>query len=188
MASVLVGGTGDRAEQLADRLRSAGHDVAMCSAGAKIPPESVDFYLQLPVAVTLSGNTLVGRVRSFLAGGLLTRFELVEELLPSFRGGARIALISGNTAAGAVLPDDSNARLALLHVLAHALQAELVDRQVRVQVVGGDRSDDVIVHSLLRGSEDLDTQFPEAAFPLSSKRQYEDWRAEVMGMRSAITG
>jgi hypothetical protein len=155
-------------------------------SSAQSQARGVDFYLQLPVEVTLSGDTLVGRVRSFLAGGLLARFEMAEQLVPSFRPEARVALVSGNTAAGAVLPDDRNARLALLGVLAHAVQAELADRQVRVQVVDGDRSDDQIVDCLLHGGGDVSPRLVEEDVG-SSQRSYDDWRAEVMGLRSPIT-
>jgi nucleotide-binding universal stress UspA family protein len=188
MATAWVSGSGHRAERLADRLRAAGHEVTVydLGSGALPPVDSVDYYLQLPIAVFLSGDTLVGRVRSFLSSGLLTRFALVEQLLPSLRHGARVALISGNIAAGAALPDDQHARLALLHVLAHAAQAELASREVQVQVVGGDRSDDEIVRYLLHGGEDTSVRLLDDFKPLS-KRQYDDWRTEVMGLRSAVT-
>jgi hypothetical protein len=188
MATVLVSGTGDRAEQLANLFRAAGHEVAVHDPAGSADPEvdNIDYYLQLPIAVVLSGDTVVSRVRSFLAGGLLVRFALVERLLPNLSEGARVALVSGNMAAGAALPDDKHARLALLNVLAHATQAELVGRGIRVQVIGGDRSDDEIVYYLLHGGEDKSIRLLDDPTQLS-KRQYDDWRTEVMGLRSAVT-
>jgi hypothetical protein len=189
MTTALVSGAGQRANELADRLREAGHDVSLHdpAAGGSPSADHVDYYLQLPITVTLDGDSLVARVHSFLSGGLLARFALVEQLLPGLSRGARVVLVSGTTTdSAAALPDDQHSRLALLHVLAHAAKAELAERDVRVQVVSGDRSDEEIVDYLLHGGEDTSVRLlDETAAP--SSKQYEDWRTEVMGLMSPVT-
>jgi hypothetical protein len=187
MATVLISGGADRAERLAERMRGDGHTVRLTDPAdlASLARESVDYYLQLPVMVRLSGDTLVGRVRSFLAGGLLARFSLVEQLLPALRPGAGVVLVAGNTSGVSSLPDDRRSRLALLHVLAHACRAELTDHAVRVEVVDGERSDQEIAHCLLGGKDD-GVPRPSTEFIPMSGRQYDDWRTEVMGMLSPV--
>jgi hypothetical protein len=183
MPTTVISGTGQRAERLADRLRAAGHDVDVLSPDrATTPdPDSVDHYLQLPVAVTLTGDNMVARVHSFLDRGLMARFGLVERVLPGLRKGAGVVLVTGNSAVGAAVPDDEQSRLALLHVLAHALRAELAGREASVRVVDGDLSDDELVAGVLAGRDGSEEALADVT-AIPSGKQYEDWRSEVMGM------
>jgi hypothetical protein len=120
-------------------------------------------------------------VRSFLSAGLLTRYELTERVVRSLNDGARVVIVSGSAVRGdAVLPDDKSSRLALLHVLAHAVRAETVDRNVQVSIVSGDRDDaDIVAHATGSGSGHA-TAIHEPSEAVTAK-QYEDWRTEIMG-------
>ncbi|HVL83952.1 MAG TPA: hypothetical protein VM367_06645 [Pseudonocardia sp.] len=184
MARVLVTGSDDRVSAVAGLLRDEGHEVVTAGRAEDLPGGNAPFdhYLQLPVAVRPTGDHVVGRVRSFLTGGLLARFALVEHVLDRLADGATVVLVSGNTPEGAALPDDEQSRLALLHVLAHATRAELAARGVGVTVASGGCTDAELVRYALQGGEDprarLVTEPPE---PLSEVR-YEDWRTEVMGL------
>jgi hypothetical protein len=185
MARALVMGSGDRVSAVADLLRAEGLDVITgtgpddLEALADGPP--VDYYVQLPVTVRPAGETAVGRVWSFLSGGLLARFALVEQALPRLARGATVVLVSGNTPDGAALPDDERSRFALLHVLAHATRAELQGCG-RVTVAAGSRSDPELVGYALRGEEDRTARLLGDPTDQVSGAQYQDWRTEVMGL------
>lgn len=189
--TVLISGAGNRAQSLARTLRSAGHHVTLLEPAAIIKstatanelPPSIDSYLQLPSTITLHGDTLVARVRSFLADGLLARFDLVERLLPLLATNASVTLVAGNLAGGSPIPDDHQSRLALLRVLAHATLAQLIERNVRVHIIDDDHED----HDI------LDSLFNKAPATLVYKdggqlagRDYQDWRTEMMGLLTEV--
>jgi NAD(P)-dependent dehydrogenase (short-subunit alcohol dehydrogenase family) len=192
--TVLITGTGSRAQCLADTLRSAGHRVTFldpatvvnATASTDALPPSIDLYLQLPTTVQLRGDTLVARVRSFLADGLLARFDLVEKLLPLLVENASVVLVAGNVAGGSPVPDDRSSRLALLRVLAHATRAELIERKVRVQVVAGNSEDSEILDCLFDAEEQPAARaWEETQMPAS--REYQDWRIEMMGLMTHVS-
>ena len=190
MARALVTGSGDRVAAVAELLRA--EDLEVVTAAAPTAPDAVepgpiDHYVQLPVIVRPTGETLVSRVHSFLSAGLLGRFALVERLLPALAEGATVVLVSGNTAATeSALPDDESSRFALLHVLAHATRAELASRGVQVIVASGSRTDRELVRFALRGGEDPETRPARERAEEISDEQYQDWRTEMMGLRTAI--
>lgn len=188
MARALVTGSGDRAAAVAELLAAEGLEVVTAPDPAAldaVEPGWIDHYVQLPVSVRPTGETLVGRVHSFLAAGLLGRFALVERLLPVLAEGATVVLVSGNTATDAALPDDESSRFALLHVLAHATRAELATRGVQVIVASGSRTDPELVRFALSGGEDPDTRPVAVRAEEISDEQYQDWRTEMMGLRTA---
>ncbi|MHA6795119.1 hypothetical protein ACVGVM_16630 [Pseudonocardia bannensis] len=189
MARALVTGSGERVAAVAERLYAEGLEVVTAAAANELDDLDlgrIDHYVQLPVAVRPLGETLVGRVRSFLSDGLLGRFALVERVLPVLVESATVVLVSGNTP-GASLPDDEHSRLALLHVLAHATRAEMATRGVQVTVASGSRTDFELVRFALRGGEDPAARLAngsamgEPPEEITAK-QYEDWRTEVMGL------
>ena len=186
MSSIgLLSGSADRAQRLADLLKDVGADAVIITDPAALPGEpggdGLDFYIQLPVTIHLDGHTAVARVGSFLAAGLLARFNAVDRVLPVLAPGATVVLVSGNAPDAGSLPDDQRSRLALLHLLAHATQAELADRHVEVKVVSSQRSDQEIVHYALGGDDETHPhQDPQER--ASAAIAYQDWRAEVMGL------
>ena len=117
----------------------------MIAALQKLDPGSVGCYVQLPVGITPSGETAVSRVHSFLEEGLLTRFRLVDAVLPALAEDATVLLVGGHTQVEQQAPDDQGARRALLTVLAHAVRADRAPVATRVRVLdhtqhgGGDR-------------------------------------------------
>lgn len=186
MTRVLVTGSGERVASLAQELSTTDVEV-LTAAGADALDtldlgRPVDRYIQLPVTVRPLGESLVGRVRSFLTDGLLGRFALVERVLPSMAEGGTVVLVTGNSTEGAAVPDDEHSRLALLHLLAHATRAELAPRGVRVTVVGGTRSDRELAQFARTGSADPAARLIAEPHDELSAKDYQDWRTEVMGL------
>lgn len=185
-STALVTGSPDRAAGVSQLFRDAGLETVTMSDHNEVSeaqlPSRVDCYVQLPVTVRPEGETAVARIRSFLLAGLIARFDAIERLLPVLAPESTVVLVSGNLPAESSLPDDQQSRLALLHVLGHATQAELADRGVRVEVVSSRRSDRQIVDYALSGGHDPDAMLRERRTAPRWDKRYEDWRVEVMGM------
>lgn len=185
MAVALVTGSGQRVDEVAKRFADEGLEVRTAANAAALAgldlSAGVERYVQLPSSIQPVGDTVVGRVRAFLSEGLIGRFALVETVLPALTADATIVLVSGNTPTeGAEVPDDQRSRLAFLDVLAHAARAEVGARGGWVTVVAGTRGDADLVDFALRRSAPSTTG-PESGERMSRK-QYEDWRTEVMGL------
>lgn len=186
--TVLVSGNDSRVAAVAAAVRQAGVEVLtvddpqrLADAVAGLAPGSLSGYVQLPVRLQLEGSSVVGRVRSFLEGGLLARFDGICTVLPLLAEGARVLLVAGTTTSdGKDLPDDRSARFALLEVLAHALRAEVAPRGLRVQVLD-QRSPDELAAAVLRAA----TPVPPEVADLRRREgelSYDDWRTEVLGL------
>jgi hypothetical protein len=185
---VLITGSDQRAGELARELQQADVEVLVVQDLAQLPgvlqelqPACLRAYVQLPVTVELQGTSVVRRVRDFLQGGLLSRFETVEAVLPSLADDARLLLVAGNTSTvGKDLPDDRAARLALLDVLAHAVQAEQAPARVAVHVLD-ESSATELARAVLGAAEPV----PPDVADLRRREDdlsYDDWRTEILGM------
>jgi hypothetical protein len=184
---VLVSGSDERVREVADALREAGADVvvvdlpALPGVVASLPAGSLQGYVQLPVSVPLEGASVVQRVRGFLEGGLLARFDAVQAVLPALAADARVLLVAGNTAtAGRDLPDDRAARVALLEVLSHAIRADRAASPVRVHVLD-QRPAAELAEVVLRSSVPASPQVADLR-RREVEMSYDDWRTEVLGM------
>jgi hypothetical protein len=129
MSAVLVTGSPEAVEPVVAAVRAAGAEAVgvttdVLAALEELEPGSVGCYVQLPVGIAPSGDTAVSRVHSFLEQGLLTRFRLVDAVMPALAEDATVLLVGGHTQVGQQAPDDQSARRALLTVLAHALRAD----------------------------------------------------------------
>jgi len=169
-------------------LREAGAEVTevddlgkLNAAVTGIAPGSLDCYVQLPVHVTARGSNVVERVRNFLEDGLLARFTAASTIRPAMSYEGRVVLVGGNTLVEASAPDDQSARLALLDVLAHAIQADKAQIGVRVRVLPHDDSAEHIAAVALGGKPTHEQELAElrAREPTMS---FDDWRVEVMGL------
>ena len=188
MDKVLVSGWDARVGQVSDALRALGAEVVVSDdphrlrqVVAELPPKSLSAYVQLPVSVDVSGETVVGRVRTFLQNGLLARFDAADVVLPALRGDAKVVLVSGNsTVQGEAMPDDAAARFALLNVLAHAVRADKAPGKIRVRMMDADSRPDDIASLTVRG-EATPTGLAQVK-ERESELSYEDWRTEVMGL------
>lgn len=186
--TVLLSGSDARVGEVADALRAAGAEVL--TAGdpgqlrevlAGVPEDGLAGYVQLPVTVQLEGASVVPRVRAFLQGGLLSRFDAVEAVLPHLADDARVLLVAGNTTqAGKDLPDDRAARQSLLEVLAHAVRADTSSRAVRVQVVDR-RSPTELAEMALKAVAPVSPAVADLR-DREGELSYDDWRTEVLGM------
>src|SRR2546423_14616925 len=126
----LVTGSPARVDDVAAALEQAGFSVVrvpepedLSAVCAGIDPGSLGCYVQLPRETHVDAPSLIGRVRQFLAGGLLARFESASTVVPCMAKDGCVVLVAGNLP-GAATPDDRHARIDLLRVLARAILAE----------------------------------------------------------------
>jgi hypothetical protein len=184
----LVTGSPERVAQVCAALESRGCEALavddpgqLGSVSASLGPGSVDHYVQLPVDVPSPGGTVVSRLQAFLAGGLLARFDAVATVLPALRPNASVILVAGNLPAELTAPDDRQARIALLRVLAQAILADTAPVPVRTAVVEYSRSADKIAEitidpsaNRLRVISEVADQYPDMS--------YDDWRLAVLSL------
>lgn len=168
MTTVLITGSGagsadiGRELQVADRQAvsvPAGGDVAAALAGHD--PGGVGYYVQMPAVVEVPvGAPAVTRMRTFLSDGLMARFAEVESALPYLGKNASVLLVSGSQTleeadsapsdtGSAATPDDRDARVSLLHVLAEALRRD--HPSLRVHVAERSAGVEALAAALLSG-------------------------------------
>jgi hypothetical protein len=189
--TVLVTGSDRRVNAVAAALRAAGADVLSAPGLDELDevvsllPGSLDCYIQLPVTLRPSGEAVVSRVRDFLDKGLLTRFRLAEAVLPALSSNGSVVLVAGHTPSEASAPDDEAARIAFLHVLAHALRADKAPAKLRVRVVAGQSNANEIAQVALI-SEPAPHARAAPRDPVANEHEmsYQDWRTEVLGLVS----
>ena len=177
----LITGSSERVQALSKAFEQAG---ATAVTLADIGPDcaAVDCYVQLGFTVPARGDTVVGRVRSFLSDGLLERFAIVERVLPLLADSATVLLVTGNLSSEAAAPDDHAARLMMLRVLAHAIRADRAPGRIRVRVISDEHSDAELVKFATTGEKDPLTTLPGAPDGVVGGGNYQDWRTEVMGL------
>jgi hypothetical protein len=187
-STVVVTGAAERVAAVSDALRHAGAEVIAVDNLAKldatlsgISPGSLEGYVQLPVHVAARGRTVVERVHNFLEDGLLARFAAASTILPALSDQARVVLVGGNTLVEASAPDDQSARLALLGVLAHAIQADKSATQIDVRVLP---HDELAQHigAVALGAEPAREQTLAEMLDREPPLSFDDWRIEVMGL------
>lgn len=186
--TALVTGSAERVAQVCSALTSLGCDALavddpeqLGSVCASLGPAAIDHYVQLPVDVPSPGGTVVSRLRAFLAGGLLARYDAVTTILPTMRPNASVVLVAGNLPAELTAPDDRHARIALLRVLAQAIIADTAPVPVRTAVVEYSRTADQIAEitidpaaNRLRVISEVADTYPEMS--------YDDWRLAVLSL------
>jgi len=188
VSTVVVTGAAEPVTAVSDALRHQGAEVIavedlskLDAALAALAPGSVDGYVQLPVHVAARGGTVVDRVHNFLEDGLLARFAASSTILPAMSDEGRVVLVGGNTLVEASAPDDQSARLALLGVLAHAIQADKSATALQVRVLP---SDELAVHiaAVALGAERSREQALAELMAREPKMSFDEWRIEVMGL------
>ena len=187
-STVVVTGAAEPVAAVSAALRQAGALVTavddlgrLKAAVAGIAPGSLDCYVQLPVHVAARGEAVVERVRNFLEDGLLARFTAASTILPAMSDGGRVVLVGGNTPVEASAPDDQSARLALLDVLAHAIQADSSATRIGLRVLPHDESAEHIAAVALGGKPTRE-QAMAGLRAREPEMSFDDWRIEVMGL------
>jgi hypothetical protein len=187
-STVVVTGAAEAVAAVSDALRHAGAEVIavddltkLDAALAGISPGSLDGYVQLPVHVAARGNTVVERVRNFLEDGLLARFSAASTILPAITDGGRVVLVGGNTPVEASAPDDHSARLALVGVLADAIQADRASTPIDVRMLSHDDLPNQIAAVAL-GTELTRSESLAELMAREPAMSFDDWRIEVMGL------
>lgn len=188
--TALVTGSPERVAAVSEALTSRNCDVirvddpaTLADTCAALGSQTVDHYVQLPVNVPSSGDTVVAKFQSFLAAGLLARFEAAAAVLETLRPNASVVLVAGNLPNELTAPDDGEARLSLLRVLVQAIHADTAPTPVRTVVVDNTRTADEIaaitvdpVAKRLRVLSSGAEKYPEM--------DYVDWRLEVLSLAS----
>jgi nucleoside-diphosphate-sugar epimerase len=187
-STVVVTGASGQVAAVSTALREAGAEVIavddlrqLDAAVAGISPGSLDCYVQLPVHVAARGDAVIDRVRNFLEDGLLARFSAASTILPAMSEGGRVVLVGGHTPVEASAPDDQSARLALLDVLAHAIQADSSATRIGVRVMPHDEPAEHIADIALGGKPTRDQALAELR-AREPEMSFDDWRVEVMGL------
>jgi hypothetical protein len=184
----LVTGSAARVDDVAAALEDAGYSVVrvpepgdVAEACAGIDPNSLACYVQLPKDTRVDAPSLIGRVRQFLAEGLLSRFEQAATVVPCMAKDGCVILVAGNLP-GAATPDDRCARIDLLRVLARSVLAECEGSDVRAVVVGTDRSPSDIADIARRRGDRSGKQAEEVA--ALGDMNYADWQREYLSLTS----
>ena len=185
-STVVVTGAAEPVAAVSAALRDAGALVTAVDDLGKLDAAvagigSLDCYVQLPVHVAARGRAVTERVRNFLEDGLLARFTAASTILPALSDGGRVVLVGGNTPVEASAPDDQSARLALLDVLAHAIQADSSASRIGVRVLPHDESAEHIAAVALGGKLTREQALAELR-AREPEMSFDDWRIEVMGL------
>ena len=187
-STVVVTGAAEQVAAVSAALRDAGAEVIsvddlgrLDAAVAHIAPGTLHCYVQLPVHVAARGRAVVERVRNFLEDGLLARFTAASTILPALSEGGRVVLVGGNTPVEASAPDDHSARLALLDVLAHAIQADGATTRIRIRRLPNTESAEQIAAVAL-GREPTREEALADLQAREPKMSFDDLRIEVMGL------
>ena len=182
----LVTGSATRVEEVSAALEAAGYEVLrvpepndVAEACSGIEPGSLACYVQLPKDTKVDAPSLIGRVRQFLAEGLLSRFEQAATVVPCVAKDGCVILVAGNLP-GAATPDDRHARIDLLRVLARAVLAECDGSEVRAVVVGNDRSPSDIADIARRKGDESGKKAAEVA--AIGDMNYADWQREFLSL------
>jgi hypothetical protein len=187
--TALVTGAPARVDDVAAALEQAGYKVTrvpepgdVSGVCAGLEPGSLDCYVQLPKETRVDAPSLIGRVRQFLAEGLLSRFEQAAMVVPALAKDGCVVLVAGNLP-GDTTPDDRCARIDLLRVLARAVLAECEGNDVRAVVVGTDRSPAEIAEIARRRGDQTGRKAAEVA-ALPGELNYADWQREYLSLTS----
>jgi hypothetical protein len=106
---------------------------------------------------------------------------MVSAILGVLRPNASVILVAGNLPAELSAPDDTQARRALLEVLAQAIRADTAPDAVRTVIMDSARSADDIADLVVDASPAKVTMSADVAkrFP---EMDYVDWRLEVLSL------
>ena len=185
---VVVTGAAEWVAAVSAALKDAGAEVTavddlrnLAQEVSGISPRTLDCYVQLPVHVAARGEAVIERVRNFLEDGLLARFTAASTILPAMSEGGVVVLVGGHTPVEASAPDDQSARMALLDVLAHAIQADKSATRLGVRVLPHDESAGHIASVALGGEPTREQALAELR-AREPEMSFADWRIEVMGL------
>jgi hypothetical protein len=180
----LVTGSPTRVEEVSAALEESGFKVLrvpepgdVAGACSGIEPGTLACYVQLPKETTVDAPSLIGRVRQFLAEGLLARFEQASTVVPCMAPDGCVVLVAGNLP-GAATPDDRNARIDLLRVLARSILAECEGNDVRAVVVANERAPGDIADIARRRGDQTGKRAAEVA--ALGDMNYADWQREYL--------
>ena len=191
MPTALVTGSPERVPDITIALKSAGFDIL--SAGAMSPEDvpdleanSVDCYVQLPVAPPHPGGGALRRTRDVLAHEIVTRFDAAAQLLPLLSQRATVLLVTEGSdpvdeATGRHDPDQQTLHT-LVGVLAEAILRDCGRSGVRTAVIAEDRaSQEIAALASRRPPEPLPWWLYASVDP---DLNFADWRTSVLCLAS----
>lgn len=187
--TALVTGSPGRVREVARALGAAGFEVLEAEDAEQVRDvvgqagsPAVDAYVQLPVDVEAVEATVTGQMSALLEQGIVARFRTAGAVLPLLAPGARVVLVPGNLPPTLTAPDDHDARMALLRVLAHALRADRAPDHVSVTVASGQHGADALAQ-LAGGGSVPHPPLPDYA-SMWPEMSYDEWRLAVLGLET----
>jgi hypothetical protein len=189
----LVTGSPKRLEEVGAALEAAGFEVLQIEGlealqrlgeNLELEPRSLDSYVQLPVDIHAEAKTVTGQIEALLQHGILLRYRCAEAVLPLLAPDAHVVLVPGNLPPQLSAPDDHQARVALLRVLAHTLRADRAPEALSVTVASSDYSPRELA-SIAQGYKvEHRVESPPDYANLWPDMDYDDWRLAVLSLAS----
>lgn len=169
----LVSGAASQVDCVGDALEAAGFAVTRAGAPdglndtlSAVPPRSLHCYVQLPGDAETGAPEGLDGVRTFLADGLVARFDSALAVAPLLHPHGCVVLVA---------PD---AGRDLLQLLARAISGGSVGGELKVVVVGADHSPQEIARLAWHRGEDREWVQSRVA-ALSPELSYADWKREL---------
>lgn len=187
----LVTGSSRRVREVGAALEATGFYVLKAEGldalhrleeSLEVHPRSLDAYLQLPVDIHADVKTATGQIEALLEHGILLRYRCAEAVLPLLASGAHVVLVPGNLPPQLSAPDDHQARVALLRVLAHTLRADRAPEPLSVTVASSSHSPGEL--ALIAQGEKVENpvENPPDYAKLWPEMDYDDWRLAVLSL------
>ena len=147
-----------------------------------VDTQTLDSYVQLPVDINAEGKTVTGQIEELLQQGILLRYRCAEAVLPLLGPDAHVVLVPGNLPPQLSAPDDHQARVALLRVLAHTLRADRAPEHLSVTVAGPDYSPEELARLAQGQKVEHKKETPPDYANLWPDMDYDDWRLAVLSL------
>lgn len=185
--TALVTGAAGRTEVVARALRHKGFDVLEASGPAEVarvldgaPGRVLDVYVQLPVQVDADAATVTAQMEALLQQGILGRFRCAELALSHMGPAARVILVPGNLPPNLSAPDDREARLGLLRVLAHAMRADRAPDALSVTIASAEHPPESL--ALMASGTEVPHPPPPDYAEMWPEMAYDEWRLAVLDL------
>ena len=186
MPTALITGSSARAREVAAALQTDDWQPRLCADSvealedvrASTPPGSFDCYIQLP-SERSSHTTAMTEASAMVADGALARYAAVTTVMPLLSETAAVVLVLGDGPDDSLPRDLAGAVNDLTRVLARALRNDYRSTDLRVTLVGDDRSPSEIASAARSGKGTPTTDgFVDFEPALGSA----DWRCEVLSL------
>ena len=186
MPNALITGSSARAREVAAALQVDDWQPHLCADSAEAledvrastPAGSFDCYIQLP-SDRRAHPTAMTEVSAMVADGAMARYAAVTTVMPLLSETAAVVLVMGEGSDGSLPRDLAGAVNDLTRVLARALRNDYRATDLRVTLVGDDRSPSEIASAARSGTRTPATDWYVDFEPALCSA---DWRCEVLSL------